>query len=185
MYYCAWECPTSISFMCRIKSNASNHNTLADGELENCKKPWVKMPKSKGSASKTTQPECDLCGETVCSASQDSVRSANSVCTGTVWVWPGVTIMSCVWSLHLLSVWFLLSAVRGQLFNRSKMKWRPLGLNLISYKKLVLGDLGHPQLTKQHWTLKEDMQQLKSSIYSYLSRHAKPSNARKNPLHLF
>ena len=68
-----------------------------------------------------------------------SARSANPICTGTVRVWPRVTIMSCVRSLRLLSAWFVLSAVRGQLFNSSKTKWQPSGLNSLSSENLAPG----------------------------------------------
>ena len=77
--------------------------------------------------------------------------------------------MSCVRSLLLLSVWFVFSAVRGQLLTSSKMKCRPLESSATPETNKAALD-----------ALKHDVQQLKSSIHGYSTqnRHAKPSYAK-------
>ena len=137
------------------------------------------MPKAKGSASKKTQAECDLCGETVCSTSQDSLQC--EVCQLYMHRYcAGITRSHCHELCSKSTPFVCLActqrsqkAIIQQLQDevtalRSEInKLREAGSSETSASR----EMNKAALD----ALKDDVQQLRSSIHRYSNRHAKPS----------
>ena len=140
------------------------------------------MPKAKGSASKKAQPECDLCGETVCSASQDLLQC--EVCQLCMHRYcAGITRSHCH-ELRSKSTPFvcLVCTQRSQRAIIQLLQDEVTALRseidklreASSLEKSATPEINRAALD----ALKEDVQQLESSVHGYSRRHAKPSYAK-------
>ena len=144
----------------------------------------LKMPKGKGPGSKKTQPECDLCGETICPTSQDSLQC--EVCQSYMHRYCAGMTRSHYHELCSKSTPFvcMVCTQRSQRVIIQQLQNEVTALRSELVKLREAGSLetsATPEINKAALdALKDDVQQLKSSIHGYStqSKQAKPSYAR-------
>ena len=142
------------------------------------------MPKGKGSATKKTQPECDLCGETICPNSQDSLQCED--CQSYMHRYCAGMTRSHYHELCSKSTPFvcMVCTQRSQRVIIQQLQNEVTALRSELVKLREAGSLetsATPEINKAALdALKDDVQQLKSSIHGYStqSKQAKPSYAR-------
>ena len=142
------------------------------------------MPKAKGSASKKTQPECDLCGETICSTSQDSLQC--EVCQFYMHRYCAGITRSHYHELCSKSTPFvcMVYSQRSQRAIIQQLQDEVTALRSELNKLREADSLetsAAAEINKAALdALKDDVQQLKSTIHGYstLNRHAKPPYAK-------
>ena len=150
------------------------------------------MPKGKGSASKKTQPECDLCGETICPTSQDSLQC--DVCQSYMHRYCAGITRSHYHELCSKSTPFvcMVCIQRSQraIIQQLQDEVTSLRSELDKLRKAdSLETSATPETNKAALdTLKDDVQQLKSSIHGYSTQNrpsyakmAAATNSRKPP----
>ena len=116
-----------------------------------------KMPKAKGTASKKpAQPECDLCGDTICSTSQDSLQCED--CQLHMHRYCAGITRSYYHELCSKSTPFvcLVCTQRSQRVIIQQLQDEVSALRSELYKLRQAGSMetsATPKLTKQRWTL--------------------------------